>query len=201
MERNATGSWESSRKGSTRIDEFGGSVLDAALIAGAQRAEHYEIAAYGTLAYFAEMLGNDKAKNLLGQTLDEEKAAGEKLSTIAKSSVNREALMAAGTEEPMTRSSRGSGARRMASTSSRGHVSRDKRPPLTRVPRSRVAGADQRVRLFRVRYDRRVSAFSKRPHGVAGPTRCPFKAETAGSNPAGDANSLATLGRRHPPRL
>src|SRR4029077_20397702 len=53
---------------------------------------------------------------------------------------------------------------------------------------SRVAGADQRVRLFRVRYDRRVSAFSKRPHGVAGPTRCPFKAETAGSNPAGDAN-------------
>ena len=187
-------------------------MLDAALIAGAQRAEHYEIAAYGTLADFAEMLGNDKAKDLLGQTLDEEKAADEKLSMIAKSSVNREALMAAGTEEPMTRSGRGSGARRMASTSSRGHGSRamasnrsrggvrgnaggraplavDKRPPLARVPRSRVAGADPRVRLFRVRYNRSVSAFSKRPHGVAGPTRCPFKAETAGSNPAGDATT------------
>jgi ferritin-like metal-binding protein YciE len=110
-------------EGKHAIDELDGSVLDAALIAGAQRAEHYEIAAYGTLAYFAEMLGNDKAKDLLGQTLDEEKAADEKLSTIAKSSVNREAL-AAGTEEPMTRSSRGSGARRMASTSSRGHGSR-----------------------------------------------------------------------------
>ena len=113
-------------EGKHAIDELDGSVLDAALIAGAQRAEHYEIAAYGTLAYFAEMLGNDRAKDLLGQTLDEEKAADEKLSTIAKSTVNRKA-MAAGTddeEEPMTRSSRGSGARRMASTSSRGHGSR-----------------------------------------------------------------------------
>ena len=73
-------------EGKHAIDELDGSVLDAALIAGAQRAEHYEIAAYGTLAYFAEMLGNDKAKDLLGQTLDEEKAADEKLSTIAKSS-------------------------------------------------------------------------------------------------------------------
>src|SRR6478672_965063 len=77
-------------EGKSAIDELEeGPVLDAALIAGGQRAEHYEIAAYGTLAYFAEMLGNDKAKELLGQTLDEEKAADEKLSVIAKSKVNR----------------------------------------------------------------------------------------------------------------
>lgn len=98
-------------EGKTSIEELEGSVLDAAIIAGAQRAEHYEIAAYGTLAYFAELLGNEKAKNLLGQTLDEEKAADEKLSTIAKSKVNRAALMGAGMDED---ENEGRGARRMA---------------------------------------------------------------------------------------
>jgi ferritin-like metal-binding protein YciE len=79
----------------TAIQELDkGPVLDAALIAGAQKVEHYEIASYGTLAYFAEILGQDDAKELLGETLDEEKAADEKLSTIAKSKVNREALTA-----------------------------------------------------------------------------------------------------------
>jgi ferritin-like metal-binding protein YciE len=76
----------------TAIQELDGAVLDAALIAGAQKAEHYEIASYGTLAYFAELLGEDEAKDLLGETLDEEKAADEKLNTIAMSKVNREAL-------------------------------------------------------------------------------------------------------------
>lgn len=74
------------------LDE--GPVLDAALIAGAQKVEHYEIASYGTLAYFAELLGNERAKNLLGETLNEEKAADDKLNQIAKSEVNREALTA-----------------------------------------------------------------------------------------------------------
>ena len=138
-------------EGKHAIDELDGSVLDAALIAGAQRAEHYEIAAYGTLAYFAEMLGNDKAKDLLGQTLDEEKAADEKLSTIAKSSVNREALMAAGTEEPMTRSRRGSGARRMASTSSRGHGSRAMASDRSRGGVRGNAGGRRRSRSTRGR--------------------------------------------------
>src|SRR5215207_463810 len=50
-------------------------VLDDALIAGCQKVEHYEIASYGTLAYFAELMGHDRAKELLGATLDEEKAA------------------------------------------------------------------------------------------------------------------------------
>ena len=80
-------------EGNAAIEELEGAVLDAALIAGAQKAEHYEIASYGTLAYFADLLGDDKSKRLLGQTLDEEKAADEKLSQIAKSTVNRAALL------------------------------------------------------------------------------------------------------------
>jgi len=115
-------------EGKSAIDELEGSVLDAALIAGAQRAEHYEIAAYGTLAYFAELLGNERAKDLLGQTLDEEKAADEKLTDIAKSKVNRAALMGSGTDDwetSMPRSAR-RGARRMVATrgGSRGSSSR-----------------------------------------------------------------------------
>jgi ferritin-like metal-binding protein YciE len=87
-------------EGNTAIEELEkGPVRDAALIAGAQRVEHYEIAAYGTLAYFAEMLNDERSKDLLGQTLDEEKAADEKLSEIAKSDVNRDALMGGGEEE------------------------------------------------------------------------------------------------------
>jgi ferritin-like metal-binding protein YciE len=79
----------------TAIDEIGkGAVLDAALIAGGQRAEHYEIAAYGTLAQFADLLDEQRAKDLLGETLEEEKSADEKLSAIAMSDVNRRALTA-----------------------------------------------------------------------------------------------------------
>ena len=113
-------------EGKSAMDELDeGPVRDAALIAGAQRAEHYEIAAYGTLAYFAEMLGNQKAKDLLGQTLDEEKAADEKLSEIAKSQVNRDALMGMGAEEEemsMPRSARRATARPTAHDRSRGGV-------------------------------------------------------------------------------
>lgn len=63
-------------------------VLDAALIAGAQRAEHYEISAYGTLKHWADSLGNTEAVRLLDETLREEKAADEKLNMIAKRVVN-----------------------------------------------------------------------------------------------------------------
>ena len=63
-------------------------MLDAALIAAAQRAEHYEIAAYGTARAFARQLGNEYAAELLEQTLDEEKAADQKLTMIAEGSVN-----------------------------------------------------------------------------------------------------------------
>jgi ferritin-like metal-binding protein YciE len=66
-------------------------VLDAALISAAQRVEHYEIAAYGTVRTFAERLGLDKHSRLLQQTLDEEGDADKKLTQIAESSVNPEA--------------------------------------------------------------------------------------------------------------
>lgn len=70
-------------EGSTHMEELEGSTLDAALIGAAQRVEHYEIAAYGTLATWAELLGHQDAKDLLGQTLEEEKEADEKLTMIA----------------------------------------------------------------------------------------------------------------------
>ena len=59
------------------------SVRDANLIGAAQRVEHYEIAAYGTVRAMAERLGNSEAADLLEQTLNEEKEADEKLTTIA----------------------------------------------------------------------------------------------------------------------
>jgi ferritin-like metal-binding protein YciE len=87
-------------EGNTVLEELvEGPVRDAALIAGAQKVEHYEIASYGTLAYFAELLGNDRAKSLLGETLDEEKAADETLNEIATSQVNRDALTGQGEDE------------------------------------------------------------------------------------------------------
>ena len=96
-------------EGNHAIETLDGAVLDAALIAGAQKVEHYEIATYGTLAYFAELLGRDKAKDLLGQTLDEEKATDEKLTGLAQSDVNREALLSAGDPEHEESSSESSG--------------------------------------------------------------------------------------------
>jgi ferritin-like metal-binding protein YciE len=65
-------------------------VLDAGMIAAAQRVEHYEIAGYGTVRTYAELLGMDEAANLLQQTLDEEKETDRKLTSIAES-VNVEA--------------------------------------------------------------------------------------------------------------
>ena len=65
--------------------------LDAAIISSAQTVEHYEIARYGTLACWAAEIGNSEVAELLEQTLEEEKAADEKLSTIAEDAVNQRA--------------------------------------------------------------------------------------------------------------
>jgi ferritin-like metal-binding protein YciE len=78
-------------EGAEAIEEMVGSTLDAALIASAQKVEHYEIATYGTLATFADVLDMQDAKDLLGQTLDEEKEADQKLTQIAETSINWEA--------------------------------------------------------------------------------------------------------------
>ncbi|OOJ12542.1 ferritin-like domain-containing protein [Escherichia coli] len=66
-------------------------VRDAALIAAAQKVEHYEIASYGTLATLAEQLGYRKAAKLLKETLEEEKATDIKLTDLAINNVNKKA--------------------------------------------------------------------------------------------------------------
>ena len=68
-----------------------GPVLDCAIIGALQRIEHYEIAAYGTVATLAEAMGQDEVKELLGETLEEEKETDERLTQVAQS-VNSEAL-------------------------------------------------------------------------------------------------------------
>jgi ferritin-like metal-binding protein YciE len=65
---------------------------DAGLIAAANRVEHYEIAAYGSARTFAKTLGLTQAATLLDQTLQEEKAADQKLTQLAESKVNQEAM-------------------------------------------------------------------------------------------------------------
>jgi len=80
------------KEGSSAMSEdFDEATMDAALIAGGQRAEHYEMAAYGTLIAWAKQLDLDDAANLLQQTLDEEKAADRKLTEIAEDVVNQAA--------------------------------------------------------------------------------------------------------------
>jgi len=69
--------------------------MDACLIAAGQRAEHYEMAAYGTLIAWAEAMGHTEAAKLLQDTLDEEKAADMKLSSLAEGGINQTAADAA----------------------------------------------------------------------------------------------------------
>ena len=71
-----------------------GPVRDAALVGGAQKVEHYEIAAYGTLCALARQLGYDDAVKLLKATLEEEKATDEKLTILAESGGNQRAAQA-----------------------------------------------------------------------------------------------------------
>jgi ferritin-like metal-binding protein YciE len=81
----------------TMGEDYEDDVMDAALISAAQRVEHYEIAAYGTLRTYAELLGEDTAVQLLEQTLEEEKETDQKLTDMA-SEINVKA-MGEGSEE------------------------------------------------------------------------------------------------------
>ncbi len=99
-------------------EDFDETTMDACLIAAAQRVEHYEMAAYGTLVAWAGTMGHVEAASLLKETLEEEKAADKKLSGIAEGGINQEAATMAhpGEERDMAasgrdRSSRGNGAR------------------------------------------------------------------------------------------
>lgn len=80
-------------------EDFDDTTMDACLIAAGQRAEHYEMAAYGTLVAWAQAMGHTEAAKLLRQTLDEEKAADKKLSSLAESGINQSAADAAHPDE------------------------------------------------------------------------------------------------------
>lgn len=71
-------------EGKEAIEEYDGAVRDAALIGGAQRVEHYEIAAYGTVIAMAKQLGKSEFADLLEQTLEEEKETDKKLTAISE---------------------------------------------------------------------------------------------------------------------
>jgi ferritin-like metal-binding protein YciE len=82
-------------EGSSMMDEdFEDVAMDACLIAAGQRAEHYEIGAYGTLIAWAEAMGHDEVVTLLEQNLDEEKAADKKLTALAEGGINQQAANA-----------------------------------------------------------------------------------------------------------
>lgn len=80
-------------------EEFDDTTMDACLIAAGQRAEHYEMAAYGTLVAWAQAMGHTDVARLLQQTLNEEKAADKKLSGLAEGGINQSAADAAHPDE------------------------------------------------------------------------------------------------------
>ena len=69
-------------------EEADAEVKDAGLIAAAQRVEHYEMAGYGTVRVYAELLGDQEGAKLLQTTLEEERQTDQKLSKLAKSAIN-----------------------------------------------------------------------------------------------------------------
>jgi ferritin-like metal-binding protein YciE len=98
----------------TMDEDYEDDVMDAALIAAAQRVEHYEIAAYGTVRTYAELLGEDTAVQLLEQTLEEEKETDQKLTDMA-SEINVKA-MGEGSEEGSSEDEEEAPARKKAKT-------------------------------------------------------------------------------------
>ncbi len=87
-------------EGKTVLEEdFEDATMDAVIIAAAQRAEHYEMAAYGTLIAWAEALQLNDVVELLEANLEEEKAADEKLSALAESGINAAAMAGSESED------------------------------------------------------------------------------------------------------
>jgi ferritin-like metal-binding protein YciE len=97
-------------------EDFDETTMDACLIAAGQRAEHYEMAAYGTLIAWAQVMGHTAAVKLLQQTLDEEKAADKKLSGLAEGGINQSAADAAHSDEEEEPMAVGAGAGRKGSS-------------------------------------------------------------------------------------
>jgi ferritin-like metal-binding protein YciE len=80
-------------------EDFDEAAMDAALIAAAQKVEHYEIGSYGTVIAWAEAMGHNEAARLLKITLDEEETTDEKLSSLATGGINEQAASIAHGEE------------------------------------------------------------------------------------------------------
>jgi ferritin-like metal-binding protein YciE len=76
-------------------EDFDETTMDACLIASGQRAEHYEMAVYGTLIAWAQAMGHTEAAGFLKQNLEEEKAADKKLTALADGGINRQAAAVA----------------------------------------------------------------------------------------------------------
>jgi len=88
-------------------EDYEGSLMDAALITAAQRVEHYEIAAYGSVHAFATLMGETEAASLLEQTLEEEKETDQKLTQLSED-INTQAFEAGdGAEQPEPKTARG----------------------------------------------------------------------------------------------
>jgi ferritin-like metal-binding protein YciE len=87
-------------EGAELLEEEGEeSVIDAGIIVAAQKVEHYEMAGYGSVRTFAELLGEDQVSELLQETLDEESHANELLTDLAQRVVNPAALKEGDLEE------------------------------------------------------------------------------------------------------
>jgi ferritin-like metal-binding protein YciE len=82
-----------------------GPLLDVALVAAAQKIEHYEIAAYGTLCALLKAAGHQEAAELLGQTLQEEKDTDERLTLLAEREINPAAMRGKAANDPSDRDS------------------------------------------------------------------------------------------------
>ena len=101
-------------------EDFDETTMDACLIAAGQRAEHYEMAAYGTLVAWAQAMDHTQAAKLLQQTLDEEKAADKKLSGLAESGINQSAADAAHPEQEQEPVGAGAGSSRKGASARTG---------------------------------------------------------------------------------
>jgi ferritin-like metal-binding protein YciE len=132
---------------------------DAALIAAAQKAEHYEIAAYGTLISWAVALGHDEVVELLNETLEEEKATDKKLTVIAQTVVNsQDSRKEAREEEEPKQQRRQPKSRQSRSRSqSKGRRTAPRRQTATRARRSGRATKTRAAKAPR----------SKRQHAAA----------------------------------
>jgi hypothetical protein len=124
-------------EGSELMSESGSDAArDAGLIGAAQKVEHYEIAAYGTMATYAEMLGLSEAERLLKQTLAEEKQTDKELTQLA-STINFEAEMGNGKSAEATVASRSRGRKsRREESKSNGRGSAGRGKLLTRVKKA-----------------------------------------------------------------